>query len=306
MSKYIRRITAPAALGMAMLVAACSEKPAANDALATDTSLSRDLALAGADSLAQPALTDTFTAPTTTAPTPAPAPPRATAPVTRPRPATPRPSTPAPKPSTPAPTTSTPAPTTTASGNTVREGSGAGSESRTMGTIAAGTRIALTSNQKVCTNTNKVGDRFTATIAEPVSGANGAVIPAGATAVVRITELKRSENANDQIRVGLDVVSISFGGKSYAVNARTAEADVSRVRNSSTQNDAKKVIGGAVIGAIAGQVLGKDTKGTVIGAATGAAAGTAAAAATANFEGCLNEGARIAIVLNDATTVPVG
>lgn len=302
MSQYIRRITAPAALGLALLVGACSEKPAADDALATDTSLSRDLALAGADTLAQPALTDTFTTPAA-APTPAPAPPRAAAPVTRPRTTTPRPPTTT-RPSAPAPTTNAPA--TTASGNTVREGSGAGSESRTMGTIAAGTRIAMTSNQKVCTNTNKVGDRFTATIAEPVTGANGAVIPAGATAVVRITELKRSENANDQIRVGLDVVSISFGGKSYAVSARTAEADVSRVRASSTQNDAKKVIGGAVIGAIAGQVLGKDTKGTVIGAATGAAAGTAAAAATANYEGCLNEGARIAIVLNDATTVPIG
>ncbi|MHB1223215.1 MAG: hypothetical protein ACYC2G_04100 [Gemmatimonadaceae bacterium] len=300
MSQYIRRITAPAALGLALVLGACSDKPAADDALATDTSLSRDLALAGSDSLAQPALTDTFTTPAASEPEPAP--PRATAPVTRPRTTTPRPATP--RPTTPAPTTKEP--TTTASGNTVRQGSGAGTESRTMGTIASGTRIALTSNQKVCTNTNKVGDRFTATIAESVTGSNGAVIPAGATAVVRITELKRSENANDQIRVGLDVVSISFEGKSYAVNARTAEADVSRVRSSSTQNDAKKVIGGAVIGAIAGQVLGKDTKGTVIGAATGAAAGTAAAAATANYDGCLNEGARIAIVLNDATTVPIG
>lgn len=306
MSQYIRRITAPAALGLALVFGACSEKPAADDALATDTSLSRDLALAGADSLAQPALTDTFTTPVATAPEPAPAPPRATAPVTRPRATTPRPSTSTPRPSTPAPAPVTKAPTTTASGNTVRQGAGAGTESARMGTIASGTRIALTSNQKVCTNTNKVGDRFTATVAESVTGSNGAVIPAGATAVVRITELKRSENANDQIRVGLDVVSISIDGKSYAVNARTAEADVARVRSSSTQNDAKKVIGGAVIGAIAGQVLGKDTKGTVIGAATGAAAGTAAAAATANYEGCLNEGARIAIVLNDATTVPIG
>ena len=163
----------------------------------------------------------------------------------------------------------------------------------------------LTSNQKVCTNTHKVGDRFTATVAETVTGSNGATIPAGATAVVRVTELKRSENANDQIRMGFDVVSISYGGRSYAVNARTTDATVTRVRNSTRENDAKKVIGGAVIGAIAGQVLGKDTKGTVIGAATGAAAGTAAAAATANYEGCVNDGARISIVLTDATTVTV-
>lgn len=303
MSQYIRRFTAPAVIGLALLAGACSEKPASDDALSADSSLSRDLALAGADSLAQPALTDTFTTPSAVAPapSPAPAPPRAASPAPRPAQTPSRPSAPRPTPSAPA---ATPAPTTTASGNTVRAGSGA--EAAKMGTIASGTTIALTSNQTVCTNTNKVGDRFTATVAETVHGSDGAVIPAGATAVVRVTELKRSENANDQIRVGLEVVSISFGGKSYAVSARTASADVARVRNSSTQNDAKKVIGGAVIGAIAGQVLGKDTKGTVIGAATGAAAGTAAAAATANYEGCVNEGSRISIVLTDATTVPVG
>ncbi len=304
MTQYIRRVAVPAALGLALiLTAACGEKTAGDDGLAADSSLSRDLALAGADSMAQPTLTDTFTTPA--APEPAPAPPKAA--VTPPRATAPRPAAPkptAPKPTAPKPVAPAPAPTITAGGNKVTEGSG--TEAKSMGTIASGTRISLTSNQKVCTNTNKVGDRFTATIAESVTGSNGAVIPAGATAVVRITELKRSENANDQIRVGLDVVSVSFGGKSYPISARTAEADVARVRNSSTENDAKKVIGGAVIGAIAGQILGKDTKGTVIGAASGAAAGTAAAAATANFEGCLNEGARIAIVLSDATTVPSG
>ena len=75
------------------------------------------------------------------------------------------------------------------------------------------------------------------------------------------------------------------------------------MRNSTKGNDAKKVIGGAVIGAVVGQVIGKDAKGTVIGAATGAAAGTAAAAATANFEGCVNDGGRIVIKLTGPLTV---
>ena len=61
--------------------------------------------------------------------------------------------------------------------------------------------------------------------------------------------------------------------------------------------------GGAVAGAIIGQVLGKDRKGTIIGAAAGAAAGGAAAAATANFDGCVNNGAQITIKLNSAMTV---
>jgi outer membrane lipoprotein SlyB len=85
------------------------------------------------------------------------------------------------------------------------------------------------------------------------------------------------------------------------VDAPTQSADISRVRGQS--NDKRKVVGGAVIGAIAGQVLGKDTKGTVIGAATGAAAGAAAAAATANFEGCLNDGARMTVRLSESAQV---
>ncbi|MDF1505277.1 YMGG-like glycine zipper-containing protein [Roseisolibacter sp. H3M3-2] len=195
-------------------------------------------------------------------------------------------------------------PTTTASGNTVTPGAGAGERSG-VGSIAAGTTLALTSNSRVCTNTNQVGDRFTATVSDAVTGENGARIPAGATATVEITKLDRSENVRDKIEMGFRVVSLTFGGRTYAVDAATESADVSRVRNQPSSKDRQKVIGGAIVGAIAGQVIGKDTKGTIIGAATGAAAGAATAAATANFEGCLNDGARLAIRLTDAVQVRI-
>ncbi|HEY0970755.1 MAG TPA: hypothetical protein VGE02_07255, partial [Gemmatimonadales bacterium] len=81
MSQYIRRLTAPFALGLAL--AACGGGDDTTDGLARDTSLSRDLQLAGADTLAQPQLTDTLPAASADAPrvdpapTPAPPPPRA-------------------------------------------------------------------------------------------------------------------------------------------------------------------------------------------------------------------------------------
>jgi hypothetical protein len=53
-----------------------------------------------------------------------------------------------------------------------------------------------------------------------------------------------------------------------------------------------------VLGAIAGQILGKNTKSTVVGAAAGAAAGAGAAAATANYEGCVADGASIVVNLD--------
>jgi hypothetical protein len=250
------------------------------------------------------------TTPPATAPAPAPAPSASPARTTRPsNSGTPVRTRPTPTPTRPAPTTNTPTPAptpprTTASGNTVTPNAGGGAAERTgTGAIPAGTTLALRSNSKVCTNTNKVGERFTATLASAVTGSNGATIPAGAQATVEITQLKRSENANDKIQMGFRVVSITFGGRTYALEATTESAEIDRVRNQPASKDRQKVIGGAIAGAIAGQVLGKNTKGTVIGAAAGAAAGAATAAATANYEGCLNDGGDLTVRLNEATQV---
>ncbi|MBV9879504.1 MAG: hypothetical protein JO180_03365, partial [Gemmatirosa sp.] len=124
-------------------------------------------------------------------------------------------------------------------------------------------------------------------------------------ATIEITQLSRSENATDKIEMGFRLVSLTFGGHTYSVDATTQTAEVSRVRNEPASKDRQKVIGGAIAGAIAGQILGKNTKGTIIGAAAGAAAGAGAAAATANYEGCLNSGARVSVRLNDATQIRI-
>jgi hypothetical protein len=277
MFQYIPRLIVP--LSLALMVAACGD--AKDDTLAQDTSLNSDIQLANRDTGAQPALTDV------------------------PAVTTPAPSTSAPRATTPARTTTTTRPrtTTTASGNVVTRTS-AGSAGR-VGTIAAGSTLHLASGTKICTNTSRVGERFNATLTQSVSGSNGAVIPAGANATIEVTELKRSENANDDVVMGFRVVSVSFGGKTYPVSATTQYAQVNKVRNQPKSKDVQKVVGGAAIGAIAGQILGKSTKATVIGAAAGGAAGAAAAAATANYEGCVNSGGRIQATLNSSTQVQI-
>ena len=253
MTKYIRRLGTPIALTAALALAACSKGGEnADSTLAQDSALNRDLQMATADSTAQPQLKDV---PPAAAPAPS-------TPTTTPRPRNPAPSRPTTRPTTPAPTPAPP--TRTASGNTVTPGEKTGAGA--VGMIESGATLTLASSDKVCTNTNKVGDRMTATLSESVTGTNGAVIPAGATAVLEITKLKRSENANDQIEMGFAVRTISFGGNTYNVDADVQSAAVDRVRNSTKGNDAKKVAGGAVLGAVIGQVIGKDAKGTVIGA----------------------------------------
>ena len=288
MVQYIPRLSASLALSLAFAAAACSKT---DTNVAADSALNSDIQLANRDSAAVPALTDVATA-SGTAST---ASPTTTAPRTTTRPTT----------TTRTPTTTTRAPTTsvTSSGNTVTR-TPAGSAAR-VGSIPAGATLNLASSSKVCTNTNKVGERFNATVSNSVSGSNGAVIPAGATATIEVTELKRSENANDDVVMGFRVVSVTFGGHTYPVSATTSYAQVAKVKNQPKGKDVQKVVGGAAIGAIAGQILGKSTKATVIGAAAGGAAGAAAAAATANYEGCVNPGGRITATLNSSTQVNI-
>lgn len=295
MVQYIPRLNASLALSLALFVGACAKTDSNASA---DSALNRDIQLAGGDSAAQSALTDV--AASSTAPTPT-----ASAPTTsRPTTTTTRTTT---RPTTTRPTTTTRQPTTsvTSSGNTVTRTTPGTATSARVGTIPAGAVLSLASNEKVCTNTFKVGQRFTASVTSPVSGSNGAVIPSGATANVEVTELKRSENANDEIKMGFRVVSVSFGGHTYPVSATTTEADVSRVKNQPKSKDVQKVAGGAAIGAIAGQILGKSTKATVIGGAIGAATGAVAAKTTSNYEGCVNSGGRITATLNSSTQVTI-
>jgi hypothetical protein len=287
-TKYIRSFIPMLALAVA--AGACSTKDNASDSLAVDTSLNRDLALANRDSAAQPQLNDVPNGASST-PTRTGSSSGSTAPRTT---------------TTKTTTTTTPkstTPSTTTSGNKVTTGStGAGGA---VGTLPSGTTLYLASNARICTNTNKVGDTFTATLNNAVSS-GGVTIPAGSQVKMEITSLKRSENAKDNITMGFRVLSVNVRGTSYPIEGTVAAASsIEKVRNESKGKDVQKVATGAVLGAIAGQVLGKNTKGTVIGAAAGAAAGTAAAVATANYEGCLPSGGALSVTTNAPAQIKI-
>jgi hypothetical protein len=143
----------------------------------------------------------------------------------------------------------------------------------------------------------------TATIANAVTGSNGAAIPAGATLNLTVTRLKRSENSNDPVVLEFAVNSVTFDGHTYPIEGSIESASVERVKDQPGDKTAQKVAIGAVAGAVAGKILGKSTKGAVIGGAAGAAAGAAAAAATSNYQGCVPAGGQIVVKLTSAATV---
>ncbi len=300
MSKYTRRIGAPIVMAAFTAFAACrsdAKKGPDSLALGTDSTLNRDLALAGRDTTAQPQLKDV---PATTTPEKAPPP---TTPTRRPTAPKTAPKT---QPRTTTPTTT--APVTTASGNTVTTNPSAGKSPSdvgggAVGMIPAGATLNASSSSKVCTGTNKVGDHVTATVESAVTGSNGATIPAGATVNMTVTQLKRSENANDKIVMEFAVNSVSFDGKTYPIEATVTSAAVERVKDQPTDKTVQKVGIGAAVGAIAGRIIGGSTKATVIGGAAGAAAGAATAAATANYQGCINAGGSIVLKLTAPATV---
>lgn len=280
-SRMPRLITVAAASLALTALAACGGDKSGDTALTGDSALGRDLAMAAGDSMAQPKLEDV---PVTPPPAPVVEPPTTTTP--RPAPARPRPTPPATRPATPPAATPAPAPA-----------------KPTSGTIAAGTTLRFAANTKVCSNTVKVGDKFTAPLSQSVSGSNGAEIPSGAMGTFEVIESKTAKNSNDSTTLRVRLLAVTVNGESYPVEATLQTASTERVRSASKGTDAKKVAGGAVIGAIAGQIIGKSTKGTVVGAAAGAAAGTAAAAATADYDTCLNNGAAITVTTDAPITV---
>ncbi len=173
----------------------------------------------------------------------------------------------------------------------------------TTGVIAGGASMSAAMGSRICTNTHRVGDRVTATLASPVNGTNGAVIPAGAAVTLRVTESTRGENGKEGIRLAFEPVSVTTGGATYVIGGSATMTGMETVRAQTTGDQAKKVAAGAVIGALAGKLLGKKNKTAVVGAAVGAAAGGAIAAGSSDWNGCLGEGGRVTIVLSGPLTV---
>lgn len=281
------------ALTLAVGMAGCSDHRT-NNATA-DSVLSHDLALANQAATPQPTFEDTALSSAAKAPAPKSAaekPPRPTpsrsearrerhiSPVESPSDATPHPVPAAPMPS--------PAPVPAASKE-----------------IGSGTGFSVTSGGKVCTATNRPGDKIVATIDAPITGSNGALIPAGSKAVLEVASVTPGDSP-ENAQIAFRVRSIYVNDVSYNVDGSVTSStplEKVQVANPDANADKKKVIGGAIAGAILGQILGHSTKSTVIGAAAGAGAGAVAAKATQKYEACLPPGSSLHVTLAQALTM---
>ncbi len=175
------------------------------------------------------------------------------------------PTTPAPAAAAPAPTPA-PAPTTT--------------------TISDGTILRLRLENTISTRTSRQGDRFTATVTEPiyVPGSSEIAIPIGTKVAGVVTQVERPGRVKGTAQLHMRYETLTPpGGPEYPLQATTSglqdknkakvdEGEGSVKGPKSTGRDTAEVAGGGALGAIIGGIAGGG-KGAGIGAAIGAGAG---------------------------------
>ena len=143
--------------------------------------------------------------------------------------------------------------------------------------LDAGTSIEISVDQTVSSKDNNSGDRFEASVAEPVVVGEKVVIPKGAKAMGTVTESKSAGRFKGNAAISIALSSLTINGKKYEVHS----SEVTESGKGRGKRTAEGAGGGAVVGALIGAVAGGG-KGAAIGAGAGAGAGTAGTALTGN------------------------
>ena len=137
-------------------------------------------------------------------------------------------------------------------------------------TIPAGTLISVRTIDAIDSANNVVGDRFQASLYEPLTLEGNVVVAKDALVYGRLTQSKESGTFTGRSQLRLELTGIVVNGK--MVSVVTGEYEVTgKSRGAST---AKRTIGGAALGAIIGGVA-DGGQGAAIGAGAGAGAGAA-------------------------------
>jgi hypothetical protein len=135
-------------------------------------------------------------------------------------------------------------------------------------TIPAGTRITVRTIDAIDSTDSFVGDRFRASLEQPLTLEGNVVVAQDALVYGRLTQAKESGTFAGRSQLRLELTGIEVNGKMVPVV--TGEYEVNgKSRGAST---ARRTVGGAALGAIIGAVA-DGGQGAAIGAGVGAGAG---------------------------------
>jgi hypothetical protein len=141
--------------------------------------------------------------------------------------------------------------------------------------VPAGTVITVRMIDSVDSDVTHAGERFRASLDDPLQVGEKTIAPRGSDVTVQVTRVQQSGKMTGRDEVSLDLYDITVNGKKYPVASSYAE-----VASGSRGARTAKVVGGtAALGAIIGAIAGGG-KGAAIGAGAGAATGVGIEAVT--------------------------
>jgi len=147
-------------------------------------------------------------------------------------------------------------------------------------TIPEGTKLRVSLIDPVNSDKNRAGDRFSASLAEPVVIDGDIILSKGTKVYGRVVEAKRSGRVKGRASVELKLTAIVLkDGRALDISTKTYTA----VAPATKKRDAAIIGGGAGLGAAIGAIAG-GAKGALIGAAVGGGAGTGTVLATRGKE----------------------
>ena len=135
-------------------------------------------------------------------------------------------------------------------------------------TIPAGTRISVRTIDAIDSTQNQVGDRFQASLEEPLRVDGYEIVSRDAGVYGRLTESKESGTFTGRSQLRLELTALVVNGQTVTI----VTGDYQLTGKSRGASTAKRTVGGAVVGSIIGAVAGGG-EGAAIGAGVGAGAG---------------------------------
>ena len=147
-------------------------------------------------------------------------------------------------------------------------------------------------------DTSKVEERVSGTLASPVEVDGVTAIPAGAKLTGYLTEVQESGKIKGRAELGIRFNRLQTGSVTYDIDTKP----LSWVAESTKKEDAVKIGAGAAAGAVIGAITG-GKKGAAIGTAIGAGGGTAVVLATDGQEIRLAAGRKLKVSLTNPLTI---
>ena len=166
-------------------------------------------------------------------------------------------------------------------------------------TLAAGTVIQVETTSTLSTKANKTGERFAASLAEPIADGDWVIAPKGAAVAGVVVSSDPGGRVKGVATLTISLKKLTLAStETVALATSTYEMDA----NTTKKMDAAKIAIGAGAGAVIGGIAG-GKKGAGVGAAAGAGAGTAVVLATRGDPAVIPAGSVVSFTLTQPITV---